>query len=1327
MEFGAPGLSGRLGDGDGNWRLLAFTDGMIEVMAMLESPSGPIANLAFSVSEDHEISLFPSASDPLRQGLLHITSDSGNGEVQIYAADDAGQGYGPVSLHLKAEQTVTLSSSDLETGNAAKGLPVGVGSGTGDWRVWLQSESDLEVLVYVRTQDGFMTAIDAVAAQGNLRHHVPFFNPASETQQASRLRLINPEDRAAEIVIRAWDDGGNAAPTGAVRLTLAAGASRSVSAESLENGSEGLTGNFGDGKGRWRLTVQADRDIRVMSLVEDSIGYLTNVSTYSNLPKFFNSCVGGPVDSDRDGVSDHCDQDTRTVLRPLSQCANSSYISDPDLNPGLVSDCRVLIGFANLQAQGDDLPDDHVLRRWGMGDQAMMDSWNGIEISDARVTEVRLSGTSEQRGALTGFIPPELGQMSELTVLYLSYNQLIGPIPATFGRLTRLANLDLSYNQLSGRIPSELGHLARLQLLRLNNNRLSGRIPPELGRLASLSYLWLARNQLMGPIPSELGQLSRLIQLWLGENELTGSIPPELGDLIGLTYLSVYSNRLTGVIPSRLGNLNNLRTLGLARNQLTGPIPSELGGLNALMHLEAFSNKFTGSIPAELGQLTTLTQLLLYANELTGPIPEELGNLTNLAYLRLYSNRLSGSIPPQLGNLTNLRDLNLSRNALTGSIPAELGRLNSLTYMNLESNSLTGVIPPELGNIVNLDTLGLSSNQLSGVIPAELAELAVLRHLNLGSNQLTGSIPAEIGSLENLRHLSLSSNQLTGSIPVELGSLANLRHLNLSSNQLTGSIPAEIGSLENLEELFVNKNRFAGLLPWVFWKRVTRGDLVIHYVGNAIGGFEPPPQRNVRAEFSENAADNGNASHHSVAFYQGPLIWEWDWQNDAVEHQQPLLGRWAALAVRIEHEVREPPLVITRVLDREDAVLAERLAEAAPPTTVSVGSAQWRTEYVFQLPGALYRASNQIVHVIDPDNEMAETDEQDNVSESIRLYGVEPPPFRVTFIPLHFTGKEAPEVDAASLMAGTWAYWPIGDDFEAQIGSPVESDAEDKFDLLDEVTALWNAEADPDEFYHGVFNFPWPASMDFEGRGGGVAVRPGRVAVSEISVHNVIPHELGHNLSLQHTPGCGAGSIDENYPYPDGALGLSPGWDLNWRRLISRDDSGYKDVMSYCRRHSFVSDYHYRKASDYWRSTGSAADMSAVQSTVQIGVGSRFTPASANQPPANPRQADSGSETAGALALSGRIDSSGAWSLTHAQVSEKAPRPPAPDGAHTLVLIDGDGNELYRELLSVNVFSEGGEASWAARTPIPLRPAREVAIIDAQGVAVLREELPVLE
>ena len=204
------------------------------------------------------------------------------GAVAIHAVDDAGRRAGPVSLSLDANAAVQLSSRDLEEGNASKGLSGGVESGgAGHRRLELRTDLDIDALAYVRTADGFVTSVHESVAEeeaGSMRYRVPFFNPGSNRVQQSRLRLVNPGDGAAVVVITGRDDDGEPSG-GVVRLTLAAGESRSLGAEALEQGGAGLDGRLGDGSGKWRLTVSADRPLRVMSLLRSPAGNLTNVSS----------------------------------------------------------------------------------------------------------------------------------------------------------------------------------------------------------------------------------------------------------------------------------------------------------------------------------------------------------------------------------------------------------------------------------------------------------------------------------------------------------------------------------------------------------------------------------------------------------------------------------------------------------------------------------------------------------------------------------------------------------------------------------------------------------------------------------------------------------------------------------------------------------------------------------------------------------------------------------------------------------------------------------------------------------------------------------------
>ena len=183
-------------------------------------------------------------------------------------------------------------------------------------------------------------------------------------------------------------------------------------------------------------------------------------------------------------------------------------------------------------------------------------------------------------------------------VLMLVDNNLAGFIPPEIGNLTEVSLLNLDENPLVGSIPPEIGNIAKLWSLTICNTNLSGTIPAELGYLSALKGLFLAYNDLSGSIPPELGNLVNLRELWLEDNRLIGNIPPELGNLADLIDLQLGGNRLEGSIPSWVGNLVNLERLTLSGNQLSGPIPPGLINLIHLWGLDLGYNKLTASDPS---------------------------------------------------------------------------------------------------------------------------------------------------------------------------------------------------------------------------------------------------------------------------------------------------------------------------------------------------------------------------------------------------------------------------------------------------------------------------------------------------------------------------------------------------------------------------------------------------------------------------------------------------------------------------------------------------------------------------------------------------------
>ena len=227
---------------------------------------------------EHVIPLFMAAdNDRGRQGFLRIINHSNkDGTVQISGIDDTGRPVGPVQLRIGARKTVHINSDDVENGNESKQLSPGLLDGTGDWRLKLYSaDLDIEPLAYIRTKsgspgEGFLTSMHDVATEAGMRHFVPIFNPGSNPNQQSSLRIINVGDSTANITITGRDDDG-VAGADSLNQEIPVRGAFSVTAMALEE-------HLGDGKGKWSLTVSSDQPVQVMSLMDVPTGQLSNLS-----------------------------------------------------------------------------------------------------------------------------------------------------------------------------------------------------------------------------------------------------------------------------------------------------------------------------------------------------------------------------------------------------------------------------------------------------------------------------------------------------------------------------------------------------------------------------------------------------------------------------------------------------------------------------------------------------------------------------------------------------------------------------------------------------------------------------------------------------------------------------------------------------------------------------------------------------------------------------------------------------------------------------------------------------------------------------------------
>ncbi|CAN6477165.1 unnamed protein product [Victoria cruziana] len=523
-----------------------------------------------------------------------------------------------------------------------------------------------------------------------------------------------------------------------------------------------------------------------------------------------------------------------------------------------------------------------ILSSWSPAD-ADACAWFGVSCNSARrVVSLNLTGGG---GKPSGFPRACWAPLASLPV---PDAKLGGEVSRSVGNLTELRVLSLAFNELSGGIPPEIGSLHQMEVLDLSYNRLSGSIPHQISGCVGLNYVNLAGNQLNGTLPGSLGYLPRLRGLFLEFNRLSGSIPEELGRGCGsLERLHLAGNLLVGNIPTTLGNCRNLRSLLLFSNLLDGPIPTELGRISALETLDVSRNTLSGPVPSELGNCLQLSIIVLSNvydlpffrssvnsypedddkdefNFFEGGIPTNVTSLPKLRILWAPRANLEGNVPYKYGNCSSLEMVNFAHNFFTGDIATAFVQCEKLFFLDLSFNKLTGGLSDRFP-LPCMATFNVSGNLLSGPVPrfidggcsSQLPGASAEDPFDFGSvysffftcsarigsllpeigtgedaifhdfswNNFSGDVPSIQLAIDRLQKhpvyaFSVSGNRFSGQIPSCLFEMCkDLRGFtaNLSVNQLSGQLPDEIGSwCSSLRAFDLSDNAISGKIPSSF-------------------------------------------------------------------------------------------------------------------------------------------------------------------------------------------------------------------------------------------------------------------------------------------------------------------------------------------------------------------------------------------------------------------------------------------------------------------------------------------------------------------------------
>ena len=338
-------------------------------------------------------------------------------------------------------------------------------------------------------------------------------------------------------------------------------------------------------------------------------------------------------------------------------------------------------GRLNIAAMGLlDLPDEVI----SMYDSQQMES-SSVPWNEA-VDLVRFNAADN-----------DISELPEKAFPDVSLADLVEDEESKGNQFGGLEHLDLHGNKLTN-LTMGIRQLTRLTTLNLSRNNLETSVFDIVTKIPTLCDLKLANNQFTHELPESIGRLSLLETLDLSHNKLN-SLPASMRELSRLRTLSLSHNRLQSLPFGVFNQLKTLRELSASHNAFSGALfPSSVAEMKNLKILDVSDNAVASLNFSKVLKLPSLIRLDISRNRL-GMFPD-ISEWINLTVLVADENALS-DLPRGMVNLKEkLKTVSLERNSIR-DVDEAVADMEALETLGVAGN------PLRERKLLNMDTYAI--------------------------------------------------------------------------------------------------------------------------------------------------------------------------------------------------------------------------------------------------------------------------------------------------------------------------------------------------------------------------------------------------------------------------------------------------------------------------------------------------------------------------------------------------------------------------------------------------------------------------------------------